>query len=738
MRPFALHFVVTAACSLVFCAHAGTESPAKKLDIDRLYSLPWVIGAQPKDPVWSPDSRRVAFLWNDEGTNFYDVWMTDVKVGKPVRVTRMPQSPSGGSPTKDIAQLQAVERAEKDRGVAAVVWEADSKHLVLSFHGQLYRVLPGEAPQSLSRGEAEQSSVQSTLVAAPSSERIAYVSAGELWVMDLAAERPVARKLYSPGAKDLGVEAMFWSPDGRHLAFIETDLRQVRERGIPDYLGEETRMPFVRRAFPGEPSESRRIGFVDAAAGEVTWAALGGSPLDQIFSVAWSPDGATLLVDTSDLYIKQRRLLLVDPANGQSRQLLREVDPHNVTAEWWADWAPDGKGVYFISDRDTDYHLYFQSLTGGEAVRLTSGDWAVFSASICAKARALFFVANAGKPEERQAFRLPLEGGAPQRVTVPAGNHDPLVSPDGRWIADIFSNDVTPPDLYLAGTRGGAAPARQVTHSPLPEFNDYHWVAAQYAEFPNVNDGTILHARITLPPDFNPARKYPAILGSVYSNTVHNRWGGRIYHPTWGLDQYLAQQGYVIMNVDISGSSGHGKMFRQRIREDYGGVDVEDLYSGVRYLIGQGYVDARRVGIWGSSYGGLLTTMSLFKKPGVYRAGVAGAPATSLFHAETGEMRTMMAPQDHAAQYAKSSAFLQSGALQDHLMIIHGMKDDVVLFKDSITLVERLILQGNDVNLVVLPASPHGWDTEGLAQTRFAYHKLVDYFRHYLGEGPTP
>jgi dipeptidyl-peptidase 4 len=130
--------------------------------------------------------------------------------------------------------------------------------------------------------------------------------------------------------------------------------------------------------------------------------------------------------------------------------------------------------------------------------------------------------------------------------------------------------------------------------------------------------------------------------------------------------------------------------------------------------------------------------MSLFKKPGVYRAGVAGAPATSLFHAETGEMRTMMAPQDHAMQYTDSSAFLRSGALQDHLMIIHGMKDDVVLFKDSITLTQRLILQGNDVDLVVLPASPHGWDMEGLAQTRFAYRKLVEYFRRYLDEGPTP
>jgi dipeptidyl-peptidase-4 len=314
-------------------------------------------------------------------------------------------------------------------------------------------------------------------------------------------------------------------------------------------------------------------------------------------------------------------------------------------------------------------------------------------------------------------------------------------SPDGRFIADIFSNDSTPPDLYLQKTtaQGMAITApQQITHSPLSEFKQYDWVTAQYVDFPNVNDGTMLHARLTLPPNFDKTKKYPAILGSVYSNSVHNQWGGRIFHPTWGLDQYLAQQGYVIMNVDISGSSGYGKIFRQRIGQDYGGVDVEDLYSGVKYLVGQGFVDEHRVGIWGSSYGGLLTSMSLFTKPGVYQAGVAGAPATSLFHALTGEMRTMMAPQDHMQQYAKSSAFLKSGGLQDHLMIIHGMKDQVVLFKDSVTLEQRLILQGKDIDLVVLPNAPHGWDTEGLAQTRYAYRKLADYFQKYLGEGSSP
>ena len=126
----------------------------------------------------------------------------------------------------------------------------------------------------------------------------------------------------------------------------------------------------------------------------------------------------------------------------------------------------------------------------------------------------------------------------------------------------------------------------------------------------------------------------------------------------------------------------------------------------------------------------------MFRYPDAYRAGVAAAPATNVFHAMTGEMQTMMAPQDHPAQYAESSPYLRSGELKGHLMLIHGMRDSIVLFKDSVTLSQRLILQGKDVDFVVLPDAPHGWDTKGLAQTRHAFRKLYEHFQRYLG--PTP
>lgn len=729
-----------ATLAAVLCLQAVGESSAahekKKLTIERLYSLPWLIGTQPKGFAWSPNSDRLAFLWNEDGGNFYDVWTADVKTGRPVRITKMPRPQSPADPGVDVALLRQQAIAETDPGVTSVAWLGDGKRMVFALKGQIYLVQAGEAAQVIVASAAPEFDV----AVSPKGDQIAFLSEGDLWVAAIEGSKATAKRVTSLAKKDIGVEEFHWSHDGKSVAIIEADESRIRTRGIPDYLGEETKLTLVKRAFPGEPSALRRVGIVSSDGGEVRWAEVGGDPLDLIFGIVWSPDDKTVLVDKSDLYIKDRRLMLVDAASGRSSLLLEERDAKNVTAEWWSDWAPDGKGIYYISDRDNDYHVYYEPLSGGDPKRITTGEWAVFAATVSPASNSIFIVSNASRPEERQLFKVPLDGGTPQAITRWPGTHIPTLSPDGRVAADLFSNDLTPPDLYLVGsdaTGSGARPELRVTHSPLPEFEDYNWVAAKYVSFTNVKDGAVLHGRLTLPANFDKTKRYPAILGSAYSNTVQNQWGGRVAHRTWGLDQYFVQQGYVLLNVDISGSLGHGKLFRQRIGLDYGGIDVVDLYSGVKFLEGQGYVDMKRVGMWGSSYGGLLTTTSLFTYPGVYKAGVAGAPATSLFHAQTGEMRTMMAPQDHMEQYAKSSAFLKSGGLQDHLMIIHGMRDDVVLFKDSVTLEQRLILEGKDVQLTVLPDAPHGWDMEGMAQTRFAYRQMIDFFNRYLGEGPT-
>lgn len=721
----------------------------KQLTLERLYSLPHLIGTAPTGFAWSADSRTVAFLWNDEGLNQREVWTTAVPVGDGASellleewtdrgawpdARRDDESNSDSSAPVDQPYLEAdaADRAAQDPGVTAVAWLPDGGSLAASRGGHVWLLRKGTPPRLWIR-EAR------ALAIAPDGRHAAFSRDGDVWIKPLpdGSERRVTR-IADEGVR---VASFRWSPDGSRIAVQENDAREVTVRGIPDYLTEETTMREIRRAYPGEAAPRHRVGVVDLTSGQVAWIDPGAEPPDMILDYRWRPDGAALALDTSDHFAKDRRILVADlnssglPSD-PARLLVQDADPFNETFYFWRiDWSRDGSRLFFLSDREQDFHLWSVPADGGDAVQHTSGSWAV--AEFVPTDDGVVVVGNRGDAEERHLFFVDAssENPEPVRLSERAGTHAPTVSPDGSWVAVAHSADDTPPELLLTAVEPGAPRTEvRVTESPVDDFDDYRWVTPEYVEFESHVDGTTLHGRLTLPPDFDPERSYPAILGSVYTDSVRNQWGGRTAHPTWGLDQYLAQEGYVLLNVDMRGSWGRGREHRRGIRLDYGGMDIEDLESGVRFLGTLGYVDTDRVGIWGSSYGGLMTAMSLFRKPGLYAAGIAGAPATNVRHALTGQMAVMMRPNDQPAEYDDSSPVLHAHGLQDPLMIIHGMRDRVVLYKDSVELVHRLIQLDKDVDLVSLPNAGHGWDNEGLAQTRYAFRKMVDYFnRHVKG-----
>ena len=734
-----------------------------RLSIDRLYSLPHLIGTEPRGFAWSADGRHLAFLWNDSGFNFRDVWTIDIEDPEltPVQVTSMPQSkrPDRGIFEAPLDLAQAEESWEREPGVTSVSWHPDGGRLLVSFGGDLWHVKPKSDPRRLTDTPLRETKATYS----PDGEILGYLRAGDLWMQRPSSPPARQTEIAEPG---LEVADFLWSPDGSQVAILLRDERRVARRGIPDYLAEETILTEVRRAYPGEPPVEQRLGFMDGSAPptrpqRVRWIDWGPNEPDMILSYRWSPDGRWIAIDTSDLYAKDRQVWVVDleTDDGLSPRLIaRDQDPLNETFYFWRiEWSADSQRLYFLSDREQDYHVW--AVSPGEPSQpqqLTRGSWAV--AEIFPVADGLIVVGNLGNAEERHLFFVDESGGRPLRLSRQPGTHSPTLSPDGQWAAVHFSSQGMPPELFLTAlerpsgnetdrdseaARGEAhrrhestseTLERRVTHSPVAEFGDYKWVEAQFVSFPSHVDGTTLYGRLTLPPDFDPDESYPAILGSVYTDSVRNQWGGRTAHPTWGLDQYLAQEGYILLNVDMRGSWGRGREHRRGIRLDYGGMDIEDLESGVRHLGRLGYVDLDRIGIWGSSYGGLMTAMSLFRKPGLYAAGIAGAPATNVWHALTGQMAVMMRPQDQPEEYADSSPVIHAHGLEDPLMIIHGMRDRVVLFKDSVTLVQRLILLGKNVELVTLPNAGHGWDAEGLAQTRFAFGKMIEFFDRHLSE----
>jgi dipeptidyl-peptidase-4 len=326
---------------------------------------------------------------------------------------------------------------------------------------------------------------------------------------------------------------------------------------------------------------------------------------------------------------------------------------------------------------------------------------------------------------------MPEGGGSIVTLTTLAGTHQPTVSPDGSTVALISSNDTTPADLFIVDGRGGSAP-RRITSSPPAEFATYRWAQPRYVTFKSRIDDFTLHARVIEPPNLDKGRKYPVLFGPVYSNTVRNRWAG----SAAAFQQFLAlERGYIVVQVDVRGSTGYGRDFREKFLMDYGGKDLDDLQSALEYLKTVPYADTERAGLWGSSYGGLLTTYMLFKKPGVFKAGVAGASAVDPRFFGEDDVAITRLPNTEPEAYRRGTAANYAQNLKDPLLFIHGMQDDVVPFKTIVDLMEQLILLGKDFDIAIAPGATHGW-SQREHYAVFMYRKLLAHFDRHLRASP--
>jgi dipeptidyl-peptidase-4 len=508
------------------------------------------------------------------------------------------------------------------------------------------------------------------------------------------------------------------------MEFFYQDYTGIRQVDIPRFDREKVSLQKVSRPFPGDPNNTRKIGVLDIPQKKVRWISL---ELDTLRSLSWSPSGKKLLVEESAEYANKRSIYICDAEDLSTEIAFLEESPlFTFSWLWSSHWINDNQ-IALTSDRSGFCHLYSLNLRNKQSEQLTSGEWEVLE-TFPVKGQVLYFIANTTRPENRVLYKVHLENGNMQRAVSRDGVYRPYFSKSGKNMCALFSDDMTPFDLYHIQDKK----LHRITESPLPEFKKFSWVKTQYLDIPGGEEGIKIRAKMMVPPDFDPKKKYPAIIGSVYSNTVLNQWGGRDAHPTWGLDQYLVQvENYILLNLDFRGSLGYGRKFREDMLKGYGVVDIKDIAAAALYLKSQPYIEEDKIGIWGSSYGGLLTLMCLFKNPGLFACGIAGAPATNVHHAFPGQMEVMKSTEDKEA-YQNSSAYFWSQGLEDPAMIIHGIRDTVVLFMDSVSLTRKMIKEGKDFEFVVLPDASHGWDMGPSYQNLFAFRKMIDFFERHL------
>lgn len=696
----------------------AAQPPA--LTVERLVARPSITGTAPSSIAWSADNRHLAFLWNESGLPARDIWIVAADGSQPRKLTSAPEAPAS---------------------VSEFAWTPDSSAVVFIRAGDVWR-------STIAGGEAERltkiAGDMADLAVSPDGSYASFRKDGDLWLVRLATrELSRATRVGVPSIASIplgennrpdveigpyiwGGPTYAWSPDSRTIAVHHVDRRGMRKVPFPYYLGKETQANTVRRNYPGDPNESRTIGFLAVASGELKLLELPAPTGNRVVDFSWSASGALLLDRESDTAV-DRWLEIVDPASGARREIWHDSRESRIYNSIGAAWHADGKRVVFRGDLGDRYGLYLLDPGSKQPKLLTDKRFDV-TAGPYPVARSIYYQSNEPSPYEQHVFRIPSEGGKATRISTIAGENLPFPSPDGAKVALLHSDDVNPADLYLTDARGSAM--RRITASPPAEFAARSWARARYVTFPSRIDQYTLHARIIEPANLDPNKSYPVIFGPAYSNTVRNRWAG-LYGT---LQQLLVDRGYIVVQVDVRGSTGYGRDFREEFLADFAGKDLEDLQSAVAYLKTLPYVDAERLGIWGSSYGGTLTIYSLFKKPGVFKAGVAGAAAVDPYFFGNDDVAIVRRPDSRPDAFERGAA-QYAGALQDHLLIIHGMQDNVVPFKTTVALAEELMRLGKDFDFAFAPGATHGWNREP-HYARYLLGKLVAHFDRYLGPGP--
>ncbi|MFN7928753.1 MAG: prolyl oligopeptidase family serine peptidase [Blastocatellia bacterium] len=476
----------------------------------------------------------------------------------------------------------------------------------------------------------------------------------------------------------------------------------------------------------------------------------------QLLSPIWSEDGkqAVLIARAADN--KDRWIMKLDPATAKTTVLDRLHDDAwvNNFGLTVLGWLPDGKTVYFVSERDGYAHLYTQSVDGGAARQLTKGPYEVFDVQVSEEKTKFYFTSSEGKYAatqdwkgisepfnaddvssfSRHLYAMNFDGSNKARVTNMKGSNQATVAPDGSMLALIRSYANKPPELYLAANNP-TAEAKQITTSPIAEFNEYNWQDAPLVQF-KARDGAFVPAQLFKPKNYQ--RGGPAVIfvhGAGYAQNVHKYWSGN-YYREYMFHHLLMERGFLVLNIDYRASSGYGRDWRTGIYRYMGGKDLSDQVDGAKYLISEHGVDAKRIGIYGGSYGGFMTLMAMFTEPDVFAAGAALRPVTDWAHYNHGYTSNILNnPQNDAEAYKQSSPIYFAQGLKGALLICHGMVDVNVHFQDSVRLAQRLIeLKKENWELAVYPVEDHGF--ERASSWTDEYKRILKLFTEHLNAKP--
>ncbi len=708
-----------AAAVLVLLAAVASAQSLPKLSLERLHEDPPLAGTLPSQLAWLPDGKRLSFLrGSGEAAR---LCVLDVAKGEQAVLLEGPKLTVPGDPSRPLA-------------LTSYSWLPDGRRLLVPSGGDVFLVdaTTGSVREIVRTPEAEEFAT-----ASPDGTRVAFVRKGDLYVVELASRREV--RLTHTGSEtvrngrldwvyeeELGGrsgQAFVWSPDSRAIAYLQLDDSRVPTFPIVDFLPLRNEVSWQRYPLPGNPNPVARVGAAviekDGSAGPERVLSFEPDDAYVLPQLGWTPDSRQIAVQLLNRAQNELSLRLVsvsssaDGSVGPARTVLTERSPAWLNTFGAPRFLKDGRRFLWPSERDGFAHLYVCELTGS-CRAITTGTWMVDaeisfarpSTSFLFDERSgfLYFSANEKDPRERHLYRVRLDGTGRTRLTREDGTHRVLVSPDGRFYADTWSDTATPPKVLVSSQDGTKRFAiEDNAHPPILDFERGPLEPVELA----AKDGTRLYAALLKPADFDPQRRYPVVVevyGGPHVQNVRNIWS-----QSSPFAQLLASRGFLVWWLDNRGSAGRGVAFESAIRGELGRVELEDQLVGVEYLKSQPFVDASRIGITGWSYGGYLTLYAATRAPGVFRAAAAGAPVSDWrAYDSIYTERYLSTPELNPKGYEASSPLHSAGALGSDLLLLHGTADDNVHLANTVSFVAALVKAGRPYRLDLHPGQLHG------------------------------
>ncbi len=555
----------------------------------------------------------------------------------------------------------------------------------------------------------------------PDGERVVYVKDNNLYIKDLGSG--VAKQITFDGEKnkvingktdwvyeeEFGfVKAYAVSRDGRYLAYLKFDEREVPEYTFMVYEDKLYPEPYTYK-YPkaGEKNSLVTLHIYDMQTGKTKQADLG--EYEYIPYIKRGRGASDFAVMTMNRLQNRQYLFLVE--YGKKPELLVKRE-----AEKYLDFERTNnlhflKGGSFIwsSERDGYNHIYWYSREGKIKRQITKGAWEVTQVyGVDEKNQRIYYQSNESGVLNRAVYSVDFSGKHKQLLSPSEGGSSASFSKDFQYFLLQYNNAKEPLSYTIRDLKGKLIKTLKSNERLKKRVEDMRLPGREFVDFVAADGKTVLHGTIIYPQDFQKGRFYPLLIygynGPGYQ-AVRNSWYS--YNDYWHM--MLAQKGFIVVSVDTRGTGGRGRDFRQITYKQLGKYELEDLTAVLRQMEAKPYVDKRKTGIWGWSFGGFMATNALLQQPDLFDFAVAVAPVTNWrFYDTVYTERYMQTPQENPGGYDDNSPLSYAENLKGDLLLVHGTADDNVHAQNTYRLAKALQSQGKTFRMMLYPDKNHG------------------------------